>query len=240
MVKLERVSTETFEKVVDLRVAPQQNNFVAPNVVSLAQAWLYYDDARPYAILADDQVVGFVMLDWDEDERTVGIWRFMIAEQEQNKGYGKQAMELIIQMAKACGKIDLLHLDYVPGNTVAVKLYRSFGFVENGDIEDGEIVMTMRLTTQPEVGIVLAGSDAAADIAEFCQVKLANDMMVPQALADDVSRTQLLENESLARVTLYGDTIGVILNDEIYLNSAYADYLNEAKQKWHIKKHNCQ
>ncbi|WP_278183979.1 N-acetyltransferase [Lachnoclostridium phytofermentans] len=38
-----------------------------------------------------------------------------------------------------------MFLDYVPGNVVGKHLYESMGFIETGEIEDGEIVMKLDL-----------------------------------------------------------------------------------------------
>lgn len=51
MVTLELVNERTFSKVVDMKLPEEQNRYVAPNVVSLAQAWLAYSSglcARQY------------------------------------------------------------------------------------------------------------------------------------------------------------------------------------------------
>ena len=91
MIKLEKVTEKTFKKILSLKVTKEQEAYVSSNLVSLAQAWLYYEHARPLAILLDEEPIGFMMLDWDEEERTVGIWRMMIDAQYQGKGYGKKA-----------------------------------------------------------------------------------------------------------------------------------------------------
>lgn len=179
MVKLERVNARTFRKIVDMKLSAEQSKFVAPNVVSLAQAWLYYNDALPLAVCDGEEVVGFLMLDVDEDERTIGVWRFMIATEHQHKGYGRGALEAAVQMAKQGGRFDLMHLDYVPGNEHAHRLYESIGFRENGEVEDGEIVMTMRLTDEPKIGMLIADEDDFEQI----QSQLAREKAAGRALS---------------------------------------------------------
>lgn len=144
MIELKAVDECTFKSVVDMHLPPEQNRFVAPNVVSLAQAWLYRE-ARPFAIVEDGKPVGFLMLDWNEQEREAGIWRFMIAPEHQGRGLGRQAMEAALALIRNSGKFDSVNLDYVPGNDKARALYFSLGFRENGEIEDGEIVMILPL-----------------------------------------------------------------------------------------------
>jgi diamine N-acetyltransferase len=123
----------------------EQSKFVAPNVLSLAQAYVYYEGARPYAIYNDEEVIGFIMFDWDEEKREAGIWRFMIAEEHQNKGYGRKAMECALNIIKDSNKFDYVFLSYVPGNDAGEHLYESVGFKATGEIDDGEIVMKLDL-----------------------------------------------------------------------------------------------
>lgn len=144
MVELVRVNEENFGKVVDMQLPPEPR-LVAPNVVSLAQAWLNYEEARPFAVCHDGEAVGFIMLDWDEKGRSLGIWRFMIAPEHQKKGYGTQAVEAVIAMARETGAFDQIDLDVVPGNTVAKAMYEKLGFAETGEVEDGELVMVRKL-----------------------------------------------------------------------------------------------
>ena len=207
-----------------MKLPPEQNKFVAPNVVSLAQAWLYYDDARPLAICDGDEVVGFMMLDWDEDERTMGIWRFMIAPEHQHKGYGRQAMQAAIELGREAENIDLLHLDYLPGNDAARALYYSLGFRENGDEEDGEIIMTMRVTDSPRVGMLTADED----FSELIAAEIGLGKPVPESMRSADSVEQAVKNGELLRLTLYGETIGMAIGGELLLGSEYQQYLDEA------------
>ena len=144
MLTFEPVTEQNFRRIVQMKLPPEQERFVAPNVYSLAQAWLY-PEARPFALTDGDEVVGFMMLDWDEEGRSLGIWRFMIAPEHQRKGYGRQAMLEVIRMAKESGLFDSMDLDYHPDNQAARALYASVGFEENGEQEEGEIVMVLRL-----------------------------------------------------------------------------------------------
>lgn len=150
-----------------MKVTTAQQGYVAYNVYSLAQAWLCSDTARPYAIYAGELPVGFAMLDWDEGKRSVGLWRFMFAAEHQHKGYGKAAIRLIIDMVNRADKFDFMYLDYTEGNTAARQLYASFGFAENGEVEDGEIIMILPLTDNPKLGMLLADTDDMDDFAEL-------------------------------------------------------------------------
>ncbi|MDG3136976.1 GNAT family N-acetyltransferase [Streptococcus suis] len=55
----------------------------------------------PYAILADEQVVGFALIDIYEDIQQYMLWRFMIGQEFQGRGYGQAALEVVIDQARA-------------------------------------------------------------------------------------------------------------------------------------------
>lgn len=228
MVRLEIVNESTFRKVVDMKLGEGQNRFVAPNVVSLAQAWLYYGEARPYAILDGDKVVGFMMLDWDEGERTVGLWRFMIAPEEQRKGYGKAAVQAFLDLIRNEDAFDLAHLDYVKENTAARNLYASFGFSENGDEEDGEIIMTLPLTDSPKVGRTTADEE---DLDELLGV--LGDVSEPEKtqISGEYLKSAIAGRE-VSRYTLMGEAIGFAAGGKLVLPERYKNREKEIREKY--------
>ena len=106
-IKLEPINDTNREAVLALTVREDQP-FVAPNDVSLRQAGEANAEqpgvARPFAIYADEKLVGFCMFvfnpeEEDEDDR-YWLWRFMIDRREQGKGYGQAALQEIIKYFK--------------------------------------------------------------------------------------------------------------------------------------------
>ena len=232
MIRIERVSERNFKKIVDMKLPPEQACFVAPNVVSLAQAWLYYKEARPFAIYSGEDVVGFLMLDWDENERTVGIWRFMIAPEYQQKGYGRMALETVIKYVKDEGKFDLMHLDYVPNNMIARDLYYSLGFRENGKIEDNEIIMTLQLTNQPKVGMLTADEDDIDDFLGLIETENKGGRSIPKELQDENFIRKMVEEGMVKRFTIMGETIGLAVGDTLFLKNENQSFFLEAQLKY--------
>lgn len=145
MVSLKIVDENNFRTIVGMKLNEEQSKYVASNMYSLAQAWLYHEVAKPYAIYNDEEVIGFMMLDWDEKKRECSIWRFMITTDQQGKGYGRKALEYALNIIKEAEKFDYVFLDYVPDNVVGKHLYESMGFKETGEIDEGEIVMKLDL-----------------------------------------------------------------------------------------------
>ncbi len=121
-----------------------QENLVAPNAVSISQAY-FSEYAWFRAIYADDIPVGFVMLYLDQETPEYGVWRLMVDAKHQGKGYGFQAMQLTIEHARQLPKAKELYISYVPDEGNAAPLYRKCGFVETGEVEHGEIVMKLDL-----------------------------------------------------------------------------------------------
>jgi len=128
-----------------MKVKDSQKGFVADNVYSLAQAWLHRDIARPFAIYDDDAAVGFIMFDYNESDTECGIWRFMIDEKYQGKGYGRAAMAAALEYIRKNPAFKKARLSYAPANAAAEKLYLSFGFLPTGAAADGEIEMILDL-----------------------------------------------------------------------------------------------
>lgn len=143
MVELRLITKENYEECLSLKVAESQMSFVASNIYSLAQAWVYQKDAYPFAIYADDLMVGFIMMSYYEDAGHYDLWRFMIDEKYQNKGYGKAALKLAIKYMIDTFNVKELYTSFVPGNTGAKHLYKSLGFNETGELDGDEIVMRL-------------------------------------------------------------------------------------------------
>ena len=146
MIRFKKITEENFAAVMQMK-RPEGEGYVASNAYSLAQAWLYRDagDVYPFAVYQGETPVGFMMLDEDAEGRCLVLWRIMFPPEHQNKGYGRKAIQLLIQLAKGCGKYDFIVLSCRPDNTIAVHLYESFGFRPTGEAENGEITLRLDL-----------------------------------------------------------------------------------------------
>jgi len=145
MVELIEITESNYDECLNLKVSDKQKGFVASNLYSLAQAWVYYKTAYPFAIYADNVMVGFVMMGYYKPKGVYNIWRFMIDERFQGKGYGKEALLLAVSYLKENYGVHEIFLSFAPDNITAEKLYSSVGFQRTGEVEDGEIVMCLRV-----------------------------------------------------------------------------------------------
>ncbi|HGF1449212.1 TPA: GNAT family N-acetyltransferase [Streptococcus suis] len=144
MIVLKPVDEGSYQAVLDLTVAEADKGFVAPNVRSLADAWLFREngDVFPFAIWAGEQVVGFALIDIDEDIQQYMLWRFMIGQEFQGKGYGQAALEVVIDQARAHPVCNHLIVSYVKGNQKMARLLEKNGFVFDSE-EERELVFRL-------------------------------------------------------------------------------------------------
>ena len=137
MIHLELVTKENLDDVLGLGVREDQMGFVSPNAESLAQAYVYAKTAWPFAVYDDETMVGFIMMGYYEAKHYYTLWKFMIDQRYQNKGYGRKALELGLAFIKEKFHPEEIYTGVAPGNSVAKGLYESVGFVDTGLVEFG-------------------------------------------------------------------------------------------------------
>lgn len=131
-VTLRVITKETLRSVIGLKVRDDQQGLVAPNAVSVAEAH-FEEQAWFRAIYADDEAVGFIMLAHDAEEGVDFLWRMMIAEEAQGRGYGRQAMEVLIESTRRDRpQIEALVLSHLPFEGNAGPFYERMGFTYTG------------------------------------------------------------------------------------------------------------
>lgn len=143
MIELRKITKDNYEECLNLSVADSQKNFVSSNTYSLAQAWVYYKTAFPFAIYADNIMVGFIMLGYYEAQNYYTIWKFMIDTNYQNKGYGKTALKLGIDYLVNHFDVKEVYTAYEINNFVAKNLYESVGFCETGEVVGNDVGMKL-------------------------------------------------------------------------------------------------
>lgn len=118
--------------------------FVAPNAISLAQA-LFSKVAWYRAIYAGRAAVGFLMLFDNPDEPVYFLWRFMIAEPFQGRGYGRQALERLVEYVRTRPGVTELKVSCGLGEGSPLGFYEKCGFTLTGDKIGHEVVLRIAL-----------------------------------------------------------------------------------------------
>ena len=141
---LRRIDKDNVNAVLRLKVQKNQEQFVAGNSYSIAQG-TYNELSWMRAIYAEDQPVGFVMLELNQVKPEYYLWRYMIDKMHQGRGYGSKALELVIESVREQPDATQLLLSYVPGEGSPAPFYKKLGFIETGEVDDGENIMKLDL-----------------------------------------------------------------------------------------------
>ena len=115
-------------------MADHQKDYVASNAVSLVQAF-YEDELYPIGIYNDEEMVGFILYDYDKELEGWSFSRFMIDFNCQNKGYGSKALEKFLEFFHNKYPNENLYTSVEVDNEVAMKLYEKYGFNKKDSFE---------------------------------------------------------------------------------------------------------
>ena len=141
------------EALAALAVRPDQTHFVATVTKS-------YNDAATdpashpvmWGLFAGDEPVGFVMLsdgaepiEEEPGRWQYGLWRLLIDARHQRRGYGRAALDLVVGYVRSHPGATELYTSAVPGEGSPLPFYERYGFVQTGEIEDGEVVLRLDL-----------------------------------------------------------------------------------------------
>ncbi len=141
-VTLQEVTQKTVREICNLKVTPEQNRFVAPTAVSIAQAY-FEPKAWFRAIYADQTPVGFLMVYRDEDAHDYFLWRFLIDSRYQGMGFGWQAMKLLINEVRTWPSAAALLVSYVSEEGGPKPFYQKLGFIPTGEMEGIEEIAAL-------------------------------------------------------------------------------------------------
>jgi len=151
-VMLQPVTGKNWKALIKLKVRDDQTSFVAPNLYSIAESQFGFDeeghwDFYPFGAYVGDEPVGFVMycFNYNHSRFQAFVMRLMVDESFQGKGYGREIMKQVLDVFRADAKINNVAISYESHNEDARKLYASLGFVEPGELLEGETLAVLNL-----------------------------------------------------------------------------------------------
>ena len=135
-----------------LRVASDQESFVDGVAASLIEA-AAKPHLRPWyrAVYAGADPVGLVMLADDVPPGTDEIpwryylWRMLIDARFQGRGYGRAALDLVLDHLRTRPGADTLVTSIVAGEGSPLGFYLRYGFRATGEVFDHEHVLRLQL-----------------------------------------------------------------------------------------------
>ncbi len=145
-VTLREINADTVRGICLLSdtLSEPQKYFVAPNAISLAQAH-FHEHAWFRAIYAGKAAVGFLMIVDDDQAPEYFLWRFMVGEPFQGRGYGARAIQRLVEYVRTRPGAKELLVSCGLGEGSPQRFYEKQGFVSTGEMLGDELVLRMEL-----------------------------------------------------------------------------------------------
>jgi len=149
MIQLRPITDENRDAIVALRVSPAQEQFVSGVAESLQEAADEPGGRAVYRAVYDVETpVGFVM--WSQEVDGPGyianyLWKLLIAERHQRRGYGTAVLDLVAAHLRERGAA-VMSTSAGEGDGSPIPFYERYGFRRTGDIVfDDERLLELRL-----------------------------------------------------------------------------------------------
>ena len=143
--KIVPVDDTNRKQVENLTVLVEQKHFIETVKECMMEAD-EISDWEPVCIYDGDILIGFAMYGYMRHETLKRVWfdRLLIDYHYQKRGYGRKSVELIISRIKEEYPNKEIYISAYEDNKIAISLYKSFGFVENGELDiNGEKIMVL-------------------------------------------------------------------------------------------------
>lgn len=137
MIKLIDINEENWTDVKQLSVNNNQQVYLDSPMSIIARGYIYrYCNARVIGITNDNQLIGIALVkDLDEEPACYDLQQFMIDKRFQNKGFGTEALKLIISLLNKEGKYNCVEVCVNKSNTPALHVFNKVGFNDTGYID---------------------------------------------------------------------------------------------------------
>ncbi|WP_195576617.1 GNAT family N-acetyltransferase [Paenibacillus sp. 1001270B_150601_E10] len=146
--KIRPVDRDIWYECTALKVSQENGvSYVLPVVYSLAEC-CFETHLRPLAIMEEEQIVGFSMYAKDLDDGRFWIYVFMIDEQHQGKGYGREGLRQVLQYIHDQEGTSEVIIGHKPDNLRAAHLYEAVGCKRTGECINGEVIRRYRFGEQ--------------------------------------------------------------------------------------------
>lgn len=145
MIRLVPIDHTNYRECQNLTLDEIDLGFVGSNSRALAKAYVYYNSTFPSAIYHDEIMVGFTMYRHMEKLGNYLIEKLMIDKRFQGKGYGREAMKILLDKMRKEKKYAKVCICTKVNNVKSLRLYHSLGFKQTEPEEENEIVLGMEI-----------------------------------------------------------------------------------------------
>ena len=143
MIELRVINEDNYLECLKLKASVENEEFVDSVAYSLAEAWVYYQDTKPFAIYENDKLIGFVSMYVGEENHQ--IINFLIDDDFQRKGFGTKAAKECICFLKSKYNTSRISVPVKLEHTAAQQFWGKLGFNFSDTVEDGYVFMRLDL-----------------------------------------------------------------------------------------------
>ena len=147
-VELIEIDETNAKECCNLFVRNSQKDFIKENGYLLSIVRQCSGTLFPFGIYANGKMVGFVILLFDHENvnpnHRYWIYKFMIDQYSQGWGYGKAALQEIVEYFASNGA-DAVMVSTLPTNTIAVNMFTRYGFYQTNLMNGEEVVFKLPL-----------------------------------------------------------------------------------------------
>lgn len=138
MLRLTDVTEDNWIEVASLSVFENQRKYLAPPIGILARGYVYRNCNAKIFVVADvEAIVGLALVrEFTDEPLGYELQQFMIDQKYQEKGYGSEALRLILNELRKENHFDHVEVCVNKEDTVAIHVYEKLGFVDSGYIDD--------------------------------------------------------------------------------------------------------
>ncbi|MGX6977702.1 GNAT family N-acetyltransferase [Vagococcus elongatus] len=145
-IRLIDINKDNWLKLCLLTPGEAGEKFVAPNAISIVQS--VYDNDGQWVIKGiahGNDIIGFTMYGYNVDDKAYDLCRFMLDQKFQGRGYGQKALKVIVEEMCARFNCEKIYLSTDPENSLGKYIYEKFGFINTGQLVDGEELFVLDL-----------------------------------------------------------------------------------------------
>lgn len=138
MIRLSEITEENWLEAAALSVKEHQKAYLAPAIGILARGYVYRNcRGHVYAIENDGVAVGLALVrEFTDEPLGYDLQQFMIDRRYQGKGYGAEALSLILDTLRKEGHYDHVEVCVKKENAAALRLFERHGFVDSGYVDE--------------------------------------------------------------------------------------------------------
>ena len=137
MLRLADIDETNFFAARKLDLREDQRPFLDSPLGILARGYVYKEQrARVLAVADGETTVGLLLVkDMDEEPACYDLQQFMIDRRYQGRGFGREAMGLLLDLLRAEGKYADVEVCVDKRNAAALALFTGAGFRDTGYVD---------------------------------------------------------------------------------------------------------